>query len=687
MKTLLWKEWRQNWLVFVLGLLFVLLFPVIYAVHPRHLYVKAEDVPVLQYFVVAFYSLLIGSTLVAPEIASGAIRELFARPVKPWKIWLSKALFGMITAVALLIVAELVSLLIAGAVSERGAVRILSSVVGDVPLLFLILVPAVFVAASLLTSNMTEQPILATVGAVLLLIPFHLYWIAWALLLIYGGRTQEYVTVNLAIPLAVFPSLVVFLGLSALVFTRGQINTGLRAPKWRLAGVSTGCVAAAMIIVLTWGAADILRLGSHENFEVNALSVSPDRTKVAIAAHAPGAYDVRALWIVDLESGKRLFPDSRFDASSYWTRHHIGWGGAWSPDSKKLAIREETRLVRRLVQVVSYEERVSMLDMDTETVWEVRSFGPDGDWPWGPLVWSESGNSLHYVVRGDRFGFNIEQASVDGTLKRIPLSERGLYPRRTVTTRPPIFLCDYSDPQPPLEYSDRKCIHALLDPATGEIEIIDLGRHIEVQFVDISPDARYVLFAKYDRPLETHEHASSNVRRPPASLYLRDLSTDTDRPVLEDRRWHVGTLHYATAFSPDGTRFVLYDREKREGADDRVDVYVVNIAEDSATHLMKVIERGRWIGWSSWSRNGVRLAVAVDIQTEPDDVMRAWLGRTRRTELHVFTPSDGGFTETTIVGSTGGGFVWLSDDELLYPDGNAVYRINADGTNKRKVFP
>ena len=81
------------------------------------------------------------------------------------------------------------------------------------------------------------------------------------------------------------------------------------------------------------------------------------------------------------------------------------------------------------------------------------------------------------------------------------------------------------------------------------------------------------------------------------------------------------------------------------------------------------------------------MAVAVDSQTEQDDVMRAWLVRTGRTGLHIFTPGDDGFSETTIVDSVGGGFAWLSDDELLYADGNAVYRVNADGTNKRKVFP
>ena len=438
-----------------------------------------------------------------------------------------------------------------------------------------------------------------------------------------------------------------------------------------------------MIIALFCGSSDILRLGPHENFQVNSLSVSPDRTKVTIAAHAPGAYDVRALWIVDLESGKRLFPDLRFDASSYWHWRSYAWGGAWSPDNKKLAIREETRLLRRLVQALSYEERVSVLDMDTGTVREIRSFGPSGDWPYGPLAWSETGDSLYYVVRGDRFGFHIEQTSVDGAVTRIPLAERLLYPRRTVTTRPPVFLCDYSDPQPPLEYSDRKCMYALLDLATGETKVVDLGRQVEVEFVDISPDARYVLFAKYDRPLEPHEQATA-VARPPVRLYLRDLSTGTDKPILEDRTWHVRTSYYGTVFSPDGTRFVLRDRQKREGADDRVHAYLVNIAEDSATHLMGIIERQQWLRAPQWSPNGVRVGVPVDIRTERDEVTDEWLGRT---EVHVLTPDGDRVAKTTIVGSLESSFVWLSDDELLYADGNAVYRINADGTDKRKVFP
>jgi Tol biopolymer transport system component len=698
MRTLLWKEWRQNWLVFVLGLLFVLLFPVIYAVHPRHLLVKPEDVPVLQYYVVAFYSLLIGSTLVSPEIASGAIRELFARPIKPWKIWLSKALFGMITAVALLIVAEIVSILVAGAVSERGAAQMLSSVVGEIPVLFLILVPTVFVAASLLASNMTEQPILATVGAVLLLAPFHVYWVAWALLLMMqGGRTEGHVIVDLAIPLAVLTGLVTFLSLSALVFTRGQVNTGLRGPKWRLAGVSIGCVAVVMIIALAWGAGDILHLGPHESFEVSALSVSPDKTKVAIVAHPPGAYEVRALWIVDLESGKRLFPDLYLDAPVYWGWHNRDWGAAWSPDGTRLAIREELQRLPLLRSAVGYGQRVSLLDVDTETVREVRRFEPgDEFWPWGPFAWSESGDSLYYVVIEDVGGFHIEQASSDGTAaKQIPIPPTvRVYPPRRVSTQPPVFLCEYSDPEPPqesglhrIEYSDRKCMYALLDPATGEIEIIDLGRQDEVVFLDISPDARYVLFAKHDRPLEPYEQASSTVRRPLARLYLRNLSTGTDKPVLKDRTWYVGTSYYETAFAPDGTRFVLYDRRTREtSSDGRVNAYVVNIAEDSATHLIEVVEREQGLRAPRWSPNGVRVAVAVDSRrTKREELTGQWLGRT---ELHVFTPGEQGVAKTTIVGSMDSDFVWLSDDELLYvPRTSVVCRINADGTNERKVFP
>ena len=46
-----------------------------------------------------------------------------------------------------------------------------------------------------------------------------------------------------------------------------------------------------------------------------------------------------------------------------------------------------------------------------------------------------------------------------------------------------------------------------------------------------------------------------------------------------------------------------------------------------------------------------------------------------------------GFTGTTFAKHAIDDFVWLGDDELLYASGNAVYRVKADGTDRRKVFP
>jgi len=693
MISLLWKEWKQNRLIFALGLLVPVLFCILYATHPRHLYIKAVDVPATLYIIGVLYALLIGSLLISQEIGSGTISELFARPVNPWKVWLSKFLFGLLTTAAVILFAVVLGLIVASRVDGIAVTDMWSRSVGKTPVTLLILIPPAVLAVALFASNMTEQPILAILGAVIAAAFYAAYWGGWELLLSaagaywYGSRLSFLVSgarlrMDLSVAmLEVISGLIFFAAVSGWIYAKGQLHTGLRAPRWRLAGTSIGCLALICVISLVWGYADILHLGPYEDFTVRGFLVSPDAQKVAMQAHARNAELVGTVWIVDLESGERLFRDHYLDPPSHWWHPHRG--AAWSPDSSRFAMLVEPSYPRVWLRFGSEIQRLQVLDVEEQTVRTLKAFGPDGSWPYPLLAWSRAGDTLYCFVMGGAGG-PLENISLDGTvLTRGVEADRpvsNVYPIRVVGTDPPLFFCQCAVSR---QYEDRHTAYALVDPATGETEVIDLGREDEVAFLDISPDGRYILYEKYGRPLKLGEKAGV-LKGPPSRLFLRDLSTGTDRPLLEDRAWRDIVRFYWGVFSPDGTRFVIQERRPGKGAETRIDVYIVDIMRNRLNRLMEITEWTQWIGHMCWSPDSSRLALTVGLRVDE---------RSRLPEpadLHVITVRENQITKTvaaTAEMGRSGAFAWLSNDELLYGDGNAVYRIKVDGTDRRKVFP
>jgi len=693
MTSLLWKEWKQNRLIFALGLLVPVMFCILYATHPRHLGIKAVDVPATLYAIGVLYALLIGSVLISQEIGSGAISELFARPVNPWKVWLSKFLFGLITTAAVVAFAVVLGLIVASRVDGIALPDMWSRAVGKVAVTLLILIPAAVLAAALFSSTMTEQPILAILGAAFVAGAFTAYWFRWAFLMAIIGGHAEAVRRFIAV-LGVSTSLLLSLALSALIFVKGQLHTGLRAPRWRLASTCVGFLVLICLISLLWGSSDLLHLGPYEEFRVRTFWVSPNAKKVAVNAHARNAGLVGTAWILDLESGERLFRDHYLDAPAHW--YYPGWGAAWSPDSSRFAMLVEPSYPRVALRFGSDVQRLQVLNLKEQTVRTLKGFGPDRSWPSPLLAWARSADLLYYHVRGD----GIEHLSPDGTVvTRVPIEAppavSNVWPRRLVRTDPPLFFCDcdifylpeYGDRPYRLQHGGSRNAYVLLNPVTGETNVIDLGRKDEVSLLDISPDGRYILYEKYDRPLKLGEKAGS-LKGPPSRLFLRDLSTGTDKPLLEDRAWrHIAASPWRMPlFSPDGRRFVIQERYARETEDVRIGMHVMDIAQNSMAQLIEIDERTEVFGRTSWSPSGTRLAIAVDHQPFLPN-LRSRYERTTPTDMHVFTFSHDGFTKTSFTKHAVDDFAWLSDDEFLYASASTVYRVKADGTERRKVFP
>ena len=239
MRVLLWKEWRQHWLLFVIGLCLAFPLPVGYALFG----VKSSDVTFMnwQYAIVCVYALLVGSNLVASEIHTNTVQQLFALPYEPLKMWLSKYIYGLSTTAAVLVCAALVGILCAGKTGDGGTGFLRTYDAGESLILPILLLRAVsFFSISSVLSTLVRRPIEAVVGAPIFYWIWNNVWIA--ILTRFGFEDPGYpIPFHLLFITACTCS-------SALIFTKGNIHTESPDRKMFLLLLSVLGVLIMMVI-------------------------------------------------------------------------------------------------------------------------------------------------------------------------------------------------------------------------------------------------------------------------------------------------------------------------------------------------------------------------------------------------------------------------------------------------------
>ena len=153
------------------------------------------------------------------------------------------------TTYAVFIIAELAAMCAIRAVTKEFSAEMLLAFSHDsaIPALFTLLLPAMVFAAALFASTMTSQPLMAAPGTVVAMAVYVAPWFVWLWLWSMVGentfhkavlreRSRDLEGADLWV-WAALAGICFFLLLSAVVFVKGKLNTGLRGPRWRFAVV------------------------------------------------------------------------------------------------------------------------------------------------------------------------------------------------------------------------------------------------------------------------------------------------------------------------------------------------------------------------------------------------------------------------------------------------------------------
>ena len=264
---LLWKEWRENWVLLIAGMVAVVILAMAHRIPPDGMLIsESGDLLLIIYCIVVCYACVVGATMVAPEVGNGTINELFARPISPLKIWLSKVVYGLLTICVMYFFAELVGSIAAReALPLSGFQLLLHDGEGFVAVTHsvLLLLPVALFAIALFSSTLATQTVLAFLGATVIAaifvfpgtilatwpeVIFQVYPFEFAPA--YEG-SLGYAFGDmcfLIVPLTV--TVVLFLRLSARVFLEGDIHVESSERKLPVAFRCLGMIALWELILL-----------------------------------------------------------------------------------------------------------------------------------------------------------------------------------------------------------------------------------------------------------------------------------------------------------------------------------------------------------------------------------------------------------------------------------------------------
>jgi Tol biopolymer transport system component len=636
MKALLWKEWRENWLIVVLGVAVISLLTYLFLIN-RAFTPVVSDVRIV-FFMIPLFMAVIGANLFSTEFGHNTISFLLISPISKSKLWFIKAVFGILMILLLILGAGLGVILISHLTPNPVSFdRIFVFHGEDLTLPTLFLVGCLIYTATLFISVLVSNTIAATFGSLIFTIVVVYLW---------GPATMFFY-----VPKHWFGSFWVPVGVLAfsswLTFTRSELLLGKRRVIF---GIS--CFAICSLILFSWliasSSIDIVPIKSISQVKLKYLIPEKNLAIVQIIKSnehdGETSYERPRYWTVSIPSGEYHQSPGR-GYSSYLSPYF----NAVSPDGNYIVCLSDHRF-HGLLELRNIVPRICLFNTNTFNIKELPQFNETYFSSYSiPISWSPDSRKLLFYMNNSQISPQPGLYLLDiysGENKFLHASDFPVYTD---------WLSNSKSVMVYYKQSSRGLYKWHYDQIGFDRKIIS-SQEYSNHLLSISPDAKWLLYSD-----ATKQRMMQNV-------YLTNLiGSETTMSI---RLWDIDRV----AWSPDHKWLVIpaimqqpinQDNQQPE----HYSLQLINLETKQKIELLLEEEVDRILKWSADSK----IIFYYILGQEPHSVIDKQINIDTR-EIQKW---DDKLYNTQM----------FPDGRKVYSDKNKLYLVSADGKETKQLFP
>jgi Tol biopolymer transport system component len=635
MRTLLWKEWRENWAIVVMAIGAICLLAYLLLIN-REFHPAINDIKVVFFFVPLFVT-IITANLFSTEFGHNTMSFLLVQPIPRSKLWFTKAGFGIFLVLLLILGSGfgvyLVSQLTSHPIPLKELIDIqLIEDVDVILMLCLLYASGLFIAVMGPNTIVTAFGSLLFAGLIAIIWSFtgemfyvfdRWYWSIWILI--------SFLTVS-----------------SYYVFTRPEVLLTKKKVKTGLLFLILIFLSYTTIAVLVQSNFNDLFYKYKQISNIDPKVVIPSRnlvlTSISKVADQGYSHSTR-LCLISLDNNKKY---------TYLPRgYYCERLGGISPDNRYIVL-SNSRKIFGLVECRLFNARTFLLDL---TTLQIKRFPLKGEGLLkviNSITWSPDGRKLIYAVSQPfEQGYQYRMVDINTHEDKVlnfsqDFSPYNFYELSWAKDGNSMFIRSYYSYDRIREQTVVRLAQLSLD---GKI----LWQNVQYQtfaYPNISPDKNWLLYSQ-----DTSDQ--SELRK----AYLKNLTTGESTYILSSPKIKSGL------WSPDSKWIAI----STISTTTEYSLWLVNL--EMKDKRLLISERANDVyfrGWSNDSRKIIFDVAQFGKEPKPTKAVDIYTNEIHKIPFH--------FDYFTANLSLPGGEFLITKDKILY-------KVSLDGKQKKQIFP
>lgn len=668
MKNILWKEFRENWAVVLVGIIFAG-FVTYILFSNRELAGMVSDPKYLLLTVPLFISMLIAN-IFTTEFAHKTLPFLLILPISRNKLWVHKALIGLVFSI-ILVCGTIGSIIVVSHFTAKPVpLNVFYNFTGT-ELKDFLSIGLLFYAIALFVSVLfTKNTITAGFGGLMLTMFLGLYWLLFIELFYLSDKW--YGDILIPIILTICSSWYAFTTLDVEI-AKNRVIRGLTF-------FFTTFIIVTIILILIQSNWDPVPLSKIKTIYPVLQILGKNMVLAQIVKQGETRYSESRFWLISLKDGRyQKYPGKGYDY------YGDGMTSGLSPDSRFILLGNKRQLFR-LVESKLFFSRFCLLDTATLTLCNI-PMKRSGIFEYDrPISWTPDSRKILYkreYVLNEAYKYWLTDINT-GEVKMLHVPKNiYIYFPKWASDGNSFFTYDFLSKD---TIQDKYMYGIYQISLEGKI----LWQHISYYFPShelVSPDRKWLLFTQ-----------STVDRSEPHKLYLENLYTYETTLVFTAN-------HFGRCFwSPDGKWLtvsvynsrskpvpVLNPGVKHKGVEeqhkDEVIIWLINLESKEKKKIANLAEYNIDVrGWSkdnkrifySYSDEKTYCYKAIDIAT--GQVSNRLPLEYEYSEYSSYPVEIGNFMVQAKP-------LLLSDGKYLVSTGRELYLITADGKQTKRIFP